>query len=86
MTTLSDHLYAALERLNSSDIKPEDIPSEVQRANAVAKIGDTIINGLSLQLKVEIAKQEYEVVSSKELAEPLQRLGNTIIKGNLNEN
>lgn len=86
MTTLSEHLYTALERLNNRDMNTEELTNEIERARAVAKIGDTIIHGLSLQLKVEIAKQEYGVVISKELATPLQRLGNTVIKGNLNAN
>lgn len=58
---LNDHLFYALERLNRDGMTTEEIEKEVSRAGMVTKIGDTLIKGAELQLKAEIAKQEYQI-------------------------
>lgn len=48
---LNNHLFAQLERLSDEEISDEEIAREVQRADAMVKISDQIINGASTQLK-----------------------------------
>jgi hypothetical protein len=50
LTDLNDHLFAQLERLSAEDLKPEAVAAEVQRAQAVVQVADTIVANAKLQL------------------------------------
>lgn len=74
---LSDYLFDALERLNDPTLKAEDVEKEVQKAQAITKISDTILKGAEISLRVEELRVEYGSNKVDRLlqAEPLQRLG-----------
>lgn len=50
LTDLTDHLFAQLERLSEEEMTAEQIAAEVQRANAVVQVADTIVANARLQL------------------------------------
>ncbi|RDE96118.1 hypothetical protein DPW02_11935 [Aggregatibacter aphrophilus] len=74
---LSDYLFDALERLNDPTLKAEDVEKEVQKAQAITKISDTILRGAEISLKTEELRMEYGSNKVDRLlqAKPLQRLG-----------
>lgn len=74
---LSDYLFDALERLNDPTLKAEDVEKEVQKAQAITKIGDTILRGAEISLRAEELRMEYGSNKVDRLlqAEPLRRLG-----------
>lgn len=47
---LNNHLFEALERLNDAET-PEEIEQEINRAGAVANIGEAIVKNAALGLK-----------------------------------
>lgn len=51
LADLNDHLFAALERINSEDLNPEDLKNELKRADSVAVLGEAIIHNADVQLK-----------------------------------
>ena len=44
ISDLRDHLFAALERIDNDELSTEDLNKEMQKAEAVAQIGNVIIN------------------------------------------
>lgn len=48
---LRNHLFAQLERLDQEDLKPEDIDREVQRAIAMASVGNVIVNSAKAEMQ-----------------------------------
>lgn len=50
MSDLNNHLFAQLERLADEDLSPEQIESEVKRADAIVALSDQIIGGNKLYL------------------------------------
>ncbi|QBF31527.1 hypothetical protein [Thalassococcus sp. S3] len=50
LSDLNDHLFAQLERLSDESLDAEDIEKEVQRADAIVKVSDKIIQKSELQL------------------------------------
>lgn len=51
LTDLNNHLFAQLERLSEEDLSPEQIETEVKRADAIVSVSDQIVRGADLQLK-----------------------------------
>ena len=51
---LRDHLFAALERLDNDELSAEELQKELDKAEAVAQIGNVIIN--SAKIEVEFIK------------------------------
>lgn len=51
LTDLNDHLFAQLERLSDEELTPEQIESEVKRADAVVAVADSIVRGADMQLR-----------------------------------
>lgn len=74
---LSDYLFDALERLNDPSLKAEEVEKEVQKAQAITKISDTILRGAEISLRAEELRMEYGSNKVDRLlqAEPLRRLG-----------
>ena len=48
---LNDLLFNELTRLDRDDIKPEELSHEIDRAKAMADVGNTIINNANTVLK-----------------------------------
>lgn len=59
LTDLNDHLFAQLERLSNETLTAEQIAQEVQRAEAVVSIADTIVVNARLQLDATKMIVEY---------------------------
>ncbi|MBS1776014.1 MAG: hypothetical protein JSS64_07010 [Bacteroidetes bacterium] len=51
---LRDHLFAQLERLNDEELTPEQMQTEIQRANAVSGIAQQIV--MSAKVEVDFIK------------------------------
>lgn len=51
LTDLNDHLFAQIERLDDEDLTPEQIETEVKRADAIVDVSDQIVRNADLQLK-----------------------------------
>lgn len=51
LSDLNNHLFAQLERLANEDLTPEQIDTEVKRAEAIVSIADQITGNAELQLK-----------------------------------
>ena len=51
---LRDHLFAALERLDNDELSAEELQKELDKAEAVAQIGNVII--ISAKIEVEFIK------------------------------
>lgn len=52
---LNNHLFEQMERLNDESISPGKLQREIQRSDAMAKIGDDIIKNANVMLKAKIA-------------------------------
>lgn len=50
LTDLNDHLFAALERLNDEEMKPEVLEREIARARAISDVGKRIIENAKVTL------------------------------------
>lgn len=48
LSDLTNHLFAALERLNDESLAPEVVRGEIQRANAIAVVAREIIGAGNL--------------------------------------
>lgn len=51
LSDLNNHLFAQLERLAVEDLTPEQIDTEVKRAEAIVSVADQISGNAELQLK-----------------------------------
>lgn len=51
LTDLNNHLFAQLERLSDEELTPEQIESEVKRADAIVSIADSIVRGADMTLR-----------------------------------
>lgn len=54
ISDLRNHMFAALERLNSDDLTEEELKSEIARAQAVSEVGKVIVD--SAKTEVMFAK------------------------------
>lgn len=86
LTDLNDHLFAQLERLADEDLTADAIRSEVERAQAIVRVADKIVDNANLQLRAvqfvadhgdRFAKQ---LPSTMALAGPTPQ-GLTVIEG-----
>lgn len=57
LTDLNDHLFAQLERLSDEDLTGEALQEEIDRAWAISKISQHIVNNASLVLRAQIAAE-----------------------------
>lgn len=51
LSDLNDHLFTQLERLASDQLSAEQIGSEVDRADAIVKVADKIVDNARLTLQ-----------------------------------
>lgn len=51
LVDLNNHLFAQLERLSDEDLTPEQIETEVKRAQAVVSVSDKIVATAELNLR-----------------------------------
>lgn len=51
LTDLNDHLFMQLERLANEELTAEQIASEVDRADAIVKVADKIVDNARLTLQ-----------------------------------
>ena len=60
LTDLNNHLFEALERLNDDELMAgENGSKEIQRAKAIATIGQTIINNANTMLESVKVLDDY---------------------------
>ena len=60
LTDLNNHLFEALERLNDDELmNGENGQKEIQRAKAIASIGQTIINNANTMLETVKVLDDY---------------------------
>lgn len=50
ITDLRNHLFEQLERLNNSDLNPEELQKEIQRSQAMSEIGKVIVDSAKTQV------------------------------------
>ncbi len=50
LSSLDDHLFAALNRLAETDMTPEQIETEAKRAEAVVKLADQVTENAKTKL------------------------------------
>ncbi len=51
LSDLNDHLFMQLERIADENLSTEQIESEVQRADAIVKVADKIVDNARLTLQ-----------------------------------
>ncbi len=52
MNDLRDHLFAALERLNDDELTPEQLSTEVEKAQAISNLSNSVINSAKADAKL----------------------------------
>lgn len=50
LLNLNDHLFAQLDRLANENLSPEEIETEVKRADAIVAISDQVVDNAKVQL------------------------------------
>lgn len=50
MNDLRDHLFAALERLNDDELTPEQLSTEVEKAQAISNLSNSVINSAKAEI------------------------------------
>lgn len=63
LNDLNNYLFAALERLNNSNLKGQELEEEINRAQAVGGVAGQIINNYALQLKAESMRANIPAIS-----------------------
>lgn len=72
---LNNHLFAQLEKLGDDDLTGEELDTEIQRSEAMAKIADQIIKNGDLQYKAMKHMDEYGYERKKAVPEMLEVRG-----------
>ena len=62
---LRDHLFAALERLDNDELTAEELQKELDKAEAVAQIGNVIIS--SAKVEVDFMKATGMITTNSDL-------------------
>lgn len=79
---LRDHLFAALERLDNDELTAEELQKELDKAEAVAQIGNVIIN--SAKIEVEFMKATGMIKTNSELFKGVQDESRQLYSGREN--
>lgn len=67
LTDLNNHLFLALERLNDDEITGDALKEEIQRAESITKISNSIIQNANVVLRALQIKGEYKGIEDKDL-------------------
>lgn len=67
LSDLNNHLFAQLERLGDEELTREEMEKEIERAEAMAKISQQIIQNGALQLKAVQHADEYGYKGSRRI-------------------
>lgn len=59
LSDLTDHLFAAIERLSDETLTDERIAEECKRAEAVVSVADQIVRTADLQLKAAVVFSQH---------------------------
>ena len=59
LSDLNDHLFAQLERLGEERLTPDQIASEVKRAEAIVQVSGQIVSNAALQVKAASLMAEH---------------------------
>ncbi len=65
MNDLRDHLFAALERLNDDELTPEQLATEVEKAQAISNLSNSVIN--SAKAEVDFMKATGMISTTSDL-------------------
>jgi hypothetical protein len=65
LTDLNNHLFAQLERLSDESASAESIEREIQRAEAIVKVSNQIIETADVSLRAAKIMVEYGADPSK---------------------
>lgn len=68
---LNNHLFAELERLGDEDLTQEELEKEIERANAIAKVGSVLVNNAKTALEATKTQMEWERRDSVQIPEML---------------
>ncbi|CAB4162059.1 hypothetical protein UFOVP775_10 [uncultured Caudovirales phage] len=79
---LRDHLFAALERLDNDELSAEELQKELDKAEAVAQIGNVIIN--SAKIEVEFIKATGMIRTNTDLFKGVQDESRQLYNGGEN--
>jgi hypothetical protein len=60
LTDLNDHLFMAIERLNSEELGGEKLSEEIDRCKAMAQVANTIIDNGKLMLEAAEFNRGYQ--------------------------
>jgi UTP-glucose-1-phosphate uridylyltransferase len=74
ITDLHNHMFAALERLNDTDLTPEQLETEIKRAQAVANVGKVVVDGYKTQVMALKELNKNGIVRESELNESVKAL------------
>lgn len=76
---LRDHLFAALERLDNDELTAEELQKELDKAQAVAQIGNVIIS--SAKVEVDFMKATGMIATNSELFKGVQHESRQLYSG-----
>ena len=65
MNDLRDHLFADLERLNDDELTPEQLSTEVEKAQAISNLSNSVIN--SAKAEVDFMKATGMIATTSNL-------------------
>lgn len=55
LSDLNDHLFAELERLGDEDLTGDALHDELDRADAISKVAENVVENAALVLKASVA-------------------------------
>jgi hypothetical protein len=76
---LRDHLFAALERLDNDELTAEELQKELDKAEAVAQIGNVIIS--SAKVEVDFMKATGMISTNSDLFKGVQHESRQLYSG-----
>jgi len=60
LSDLNNYLFAEIERINSDDLKGEELDAEIKRAKTMAGLSEAIIHNADVQLKAVEMRNNYD--------------------------
>ena len=59
LAALNNALFEEIERMQNDDLSPEELQQEIERAQAVSKVGEIIVKNAELAYKTMVHLNEY---------------------------